>query len=79
MIEECKLCKEEQTPWEYVSEINGHICCECSYVMASYQTHFDIYKESIKNIRFTGLDSPLDYKKRVTTLLNNRWSKREDK
>ncbi len=30
----CINCKEESTPWEWIAESQGHLCCNCSYLKA---------------------------------------------
>ncbi len=33
-IEICVKCGIESTPWEWIPELNGHMCCDCSYKQA---------------------------------------------
>ena len=35
MTEQCKLCQQPNTPWEYIKALKGHVCCDCSYRIAS--------------------------------------------
>jgi hypothetical protein len=36
MTEVCKLCGLESTTWEYIDVLNGHVCADCSYRLASF-------------------------------------------
>lgn len=68
--ERCKLCKIDNTPWEMIPELNGHICVECSYFLCSLENEFEQYTQ--KAVRIV---NDLDFLKRITNLLVNRWSK----
>jgi hypothetical protein len=31
MTEICLRCYELATPWQWVEELQGHVCCRCAY------------------------------------------------
>lgn len=38
MTEICKICKQESTPWQYIKELDGHICDTCSYFLTDIRS-----------------------------------------
>jgi hypothetical protein len=34
MTEICKICEQPSTPWQFIEELDGHICDNCSYLLA---------------------------------------------
>ena len=47
--ENCKVCGEASTPWTYIKELNGHICCYCDSLWWIFERNFDKYLQSIQN------------------------------
>lgn len=41
MIETCRMCGQDGTPWSYVEELKGHICQECDMILMVVETAFD--------------------------------------
>jgi hypothetical protein len=40
MIEKCKMCGVDGTPWTFVSELMGHVCEECSFILSDVDLYF---------------------------------------
>lgn len=47
MIEICKMCGYNQTPWTYIKELDGHICNSCSELYQFLNNNFEIILKEI--------------------------------
>jgi len=52
MTEICKVCKQASTPWQYVEELDGHICDGCSYFLADIKSLINGPNSAIAILKF---------------------------
>lgn len=47
--EKCKICRQWATPWEYYKPLDGHICCDCSYLIGYVENRYEDFFLGLKN------------------------------